>query len=226
MNILVAVALLITANSNAVAEDSVIASAPKFVIRHRQIACAEALRNDRGKCHAQEQARLDWRVREWLFAKAVELNHISLTDDERARIDEQLAVERKDIEKTAAFFRSLNEFILRMRSGEEMASIARDAAKAGISEEQIRLEARLAPTLEAARVLAARDTEKDVTDSRRVLRSHPYLVAHLKRLIEEQARAKSISVQVAERDFWTSVIAASGLRLLNAEYKMPDMKEF
>lgn len=192
-------------------------------VLYRMIAC-EPRESHADDCHAQEQQRLDRRIRRQWIDAAVKLYSVSLTPGEEAAVARKVDAEKGDIDKAAAHFRLLADAASKIRRGEDQARVQSDLVKEGFDPSELEWELDHLPTVAAAERMAGKDFVAEGREAARKDYAQPFILDHMRRIVAKRAAAERVPFETAEKEFWSGVAVSVHTRIIDPAFRLPEQK--
>lgn len=200
-----------------------VAEASGVTLSYKQIRCNARLRGDEEKCRAAEQAGLY----RWLLRRATEcaarVHDVNVSPVAAAAIEAELTAMRPNIERVAERHRAILRGVIRVREGASSELVAADLQKLGVTASELddQLD-RLADVAAAQRDLQ-RDHPGEMENATRETRRQELLLRSLKEIIDARVKATGRSFPAEESLLWQGAIEACGIRVVDHNYKMPQL---
>jgi hypothetical protein len=204
--------------------DRVISASDDRQIMYSMIDCGSAYRERPEACHELEQQRLDTRLRRQWIESARKVYTIELTAKEEADVNRRVAAEHAFTEKAAERFRALAVAALRIRQGEDRATVLSDLSRQGIRTQELDWELEQLPTVAAAQKVASKDFVADGERAAREYHTTQYVVSHLRKMVERRVASRRVSFETAEEQFWSEIVAKTHTRIVDPSYRLPPRK--
>jgi len=200
----------------------VVASTSSGSILYGMIACDPE--SEGADCHRYEQQRIDRRIhRVWIDA-AMKTYGVTLTPEEKASVERNLAEARAAIERAAKRFHALAVAALRVRRGEDRAVVLADIEHEGIPARDFNWELAHVRTVRDAERAAAKDFVADGERGMREYQVRMHGLGHLSEIVKQRAIAGHVGFETAEERFWSEIARATDTRIIDPVFAMPGRK--
>ena len=193
-------------------------------IQHPMIVCGPLLRNDRQRCHAAEQNRLDRLITTRWIDTAVHIHNVTLTPKEKEDVENRVLEDHACIVRAAGRFQLLAKTVLRLREGADRATVYAEAAAQGLTTADVDGQSDLLPTLAIAQRTAARDFVADLERATREDLVRQAILNHLREIVRKRASDHGQSFEQAAAELWSNIADLMPARVIDANFHLPDAK--